>query len=424
MFEFKFPDVGEGVHEGKVLQFKVNPGDKVEQGDILAIVETDKVVAEIPSSQSGTLVKFGIEEGQIIEVGKTLAFINVDGAPVVEPPKNQKVQVVEENAGVVGELDLGTGIVLPASGEGLSDTSFESVSLLDKDNKVKATPLARKLAKELGVDLKKLKGSGPLGRIMKHDILNASTNKVSNSQSVPSAKDTSVETGHISKEAFSTMRKTIAKKMEESNAIPTATFHELCTIDALKDFRESYNKSSKDRLSFQPIFIKALALALKKFKSFNATFDSTSMESTIHDDINIGIAMETPKGLMVPVIRNCERKSILEINKEMTALVEKARAGNISLEELRGGTFSITNYGAFGGLYGNPMILAPQVGILGFGRIHQAPVVKNGNIQVGTVLPISFAFDHRVIDGAPAAQFIRYMQELLDEPNKMILAMV
>ncbi|HDR03815.1 MAG TPA: 2-oxo acid dehydrogenase subunit E2 [Candidatus Marinimicrobia bacterium] len=437
IFEFKFPDVGEGVHEGKVLQLKYKAGDMVEAGEILAVIETDKVVAEIPSPKSGKLQKYGAEEGQIINVGEVLAFLEVDG----DAPAKEVVE--EENAGVVGELEVATGdSFMPASGEGFIDGAAEDSTLDDRQAKVIATPVARKMASDLGIRLDSIKGSGPGGRIMKEDILRAKTSgeieskpaskseaKAEKAPESLKSKMPAIETAPVSASStsipLSTMRQTIARNMEESNRIPAAVIQDFTIVDALVKLRERLNEGREgaDRLSFQPFFIKALAAALKAFPQLNATYDAAKSEVTAYKEINVGLAVDTEVGLMVPVIRNVESKSIAAINREMRSLVEAAQKRTIALNDLRGGTISITNYGAFGGVYGVPMINPPQVAILGIGRMHQAPVVKNGEIVPAWVLPVSLPFDHRVIDGALASKFVTRFLNLLHNPDDLLISM-
>lgn len=442
IYEFKFPDVGEGVHEGKILQLKFKSGDKIEAGDIIAVVETDKVVAEIPTSKSGILQKYGAAEGQIIEVGKTLAFINLQGEKEdsikSEGEEKKTIPISEDdNAGVVGQLESAGSIILPASGEGFTDKSAESVSLSDRRPKVLATPLARKIAQDKGIDISTLKGTGPAGRVTKEDVLKVA--KIESPQistttlatpvfpqgQAPISKTVNYIANKLVDETItlSTLRKTIAKNMELSHAVPTATLHETAIIDGLKNLRDVLNNGKTERLSYLPIFIKVISIALKQFPQFNALYDATKGEVRRSSEVNIGIAVETEKGLMVPVIKNVEKKNIFEIDTTIKSLVAKAKAGSITIEDLRGGTFSLTNYGSFGGIHGNPLLLPPQVAILGLGRIHEAPVVKNGQIIAATVLPISLVFDHRVIDGAPAGSFATYLRELLSEPYRLIAEM-
>ena len=420
LFEFKFPDVGEGVHEGKILQLTFKPGDKVEAGDILAVVETDKVVAEIPSSKDGVLKKYGAEEGQVIHVGSVLAYIETEGAeqPAKEP--------IDEAGSVVGELEGPGDTIMPVSGEGVSDLAPEAVSLVQGKTRTLATPVARKLASDNNLDISLLKGSGPSGRVMKKDVLQA-IGSPGQSQAPagiipvqPAQAIVMAPAGGREIIEFSTTRKTIAGNMELSQQIPAFVIQDFTTIDELATYRSKL-KEDGNRISFQPFFMKAMAVALKKYPIVNANYDPQKQETTLYGDVNIGIAVGTDEGLMVPVIKQVQNKTIQQINSEMMDLADRAKSRKLKLDELRGGTISITNYGSFGGVYGRPMISAPQVSILGFGRIHQAPVVMDDKIVPGTILPVSMTCDHRVVDGAPAASFLTYFLQLLGSLQKLLI---
>jgi pyruvate dehydrogenase E2 component (dihydrolipoamide acetyltransferase) len=447
IYEFKFPDIGEGVHEGKVLQLKVKPGDKVEAGEILAVVETDKVVAELPAPKDGILDKFGVEEGQIIEVGQVLAFIKVEGEVGSEEKKSSKdkkdesqkpktMAVEEDGATVVGQLELAGDSILPASGEGVGDRDVEAIGLVPGKNKVLATPAARKLASDLDVDIASIKGTGPGGRVMKEDIRSTAktqpqkdrkdkqTDQPENEsiQLDQSKTKTRVASGDAEVISMSTMRRTIAENMEISNAIPAAVTQDFGVIDELVAYRNEINQNRKTRISFQPLLMKGVAAALRKYPMLNSTFDASKKEITIHPSVNMGFAVDTEHGLMVPVLKQLERMSILEIDETMRELVQQAKERTIDLEDLRDGTISITNYGPFGGTYGRPMILPPQTAIIGFGRIQQVPVVKQNMVAPGWILPISITFDHRVVDGATVGLFVTEMLQLLSSPKTLLLA--
>jgi len=424
-FEFKFPDVGEGIHEGKILQWKVEVGQMVKVGDIIAVVETDKVVAEIPSPRDGKIVKLNGAEGQIIHVDDVLAVIEVEG-------EEKEVEIVEEASTVIGQLETSKGVVLPSSGEGRMDNAQETISLKTEREPILATPVARKMAKDLGVDITKVKGTGPGGRIMKHDIQNAAEKLVAKKEepkTIPQAPLASqVLQSQISDSAdfkvspLSTMRNTIAVNMEISHNIPIATVSDYIEIDELVELRKKLNTEDY-HLTFTPILIKILASALKKYPLLNSHFDPTKREVKTFNSINIGFATNTEAGLVVPTIRNVEKKSITELNDEIKLLSQKAQNRTIQLEELRGGTISITNYGSFGGVYGMPKINPPQVAIIGIGRIHKAPYVKNDMVIPAYILPVTLVFDHRVIDGAYAGEFLSYFLKLANSPEKLFISL-
>jgi pyruvate dehydrogenase E2 component (dihydrolipoamide acetyltransferase) len=423
-FEFKFPDVGEGIHEGKVLQWKAQINDNVKMGDILAIVETDKVVAEIPSPKDGKLIKQNAAEGQIIHVGEVLAVIEISGEVT-------QTEAVEEAATVIGQLETSKGMVLPSSGEGIYDKSPEIVTLSGRKDIVLATPVARKMAKDLGVDIANVKGTGPAGRIMKMDIqttaqqVNKIIKKVEIKENPPVQVVQSVtqraESSEFKSSFLSTMRNTIAANMEVSQSIPVATISDYIEIDELVQLRKRLNEK-EGHFTFTPILIKLIAAALKKYPLLNSYYDPVKKEIKTFDSINIGFAVDTEAGLMVPTIKNVEKKSIIEINEEVKSLSEKAAKRTIAIDELRGGTISITNYGSLGGVFGSPKINPPQVAIIGIGRIHKTPYVKNDEVIAANILPVSLVFDHRVIDGALAGKFISYFLQLANSPEKMFVS--
>lgn len=444
MFEYKFPDIGEGITEGTLLSWLVEEGEEVKEGQDLAEVETDKVTTHIPSAASGTVQKLHVEEGGLLEVGEV--FITIDdgsGAaapadapeekteeettPAVDPDTDPTEPVPdldeeeEEVAGVVGELVAGKD-ELPPSSEGQTEKPKKETK-----KKALATPVARKLAKDLGVDINEIEGTGPAGRVMKEDIQAFADRKPDAKEEKPKtapqpfAQDTD---GRERREKISRIRKTIAQKMTESQQklVHTTTMEEI-DVSALAAFREKHKtRVGEDvKLTFLPLILKAILLALKEFPEFNSSFDEETDEIIFKSYYNIGIATDTERGLMVPVVFDADRKSVLELAKEIETLSEKARDNELSLEALRGGTFSITNYGSIGGTFGTPIINYPESAILGVGRIQEKPVVKDGRIVVGQMLPLSLAYDHRMIDGAGGVRFIRFIEEALRDPELLLM---
>lgn len=425
IYEFKFPDIGEGIHEGKILKLTHKNGDTIEAGEIIAVVETDKVVADIPAPKDGVLQKYGASEGEEIQVGETLAFIEVS-----EKIEVKEKEFIEEAGSVVGEIEGPGETVLPAGNEGRSTPTPSPAPANGLNRKVLATPVARKLARDLNIDIAQIQGTGPNGRVMKDDILYYAKTEhtlkpdITAIDSPPPVTQAAPPTGETKVIEFSTIRKTIAENMEKSHAIPAFLIQDFTTIDALSNYRNNLKEEHGQRISFQPFFMKAMAAALKKYPILNATYDPQRKEAILYKDINIGIAVDTEDGLVVPVIKKIQTKSIVEINDEMMDLVERAKKRMLKLDDLRGGTISITNYGSFGGVYGRPMILAPQVTIIGFGRMHKMPVVNSKDeIVPALTLPVSMTCDHRVVDGAPAASFLTYFLSLLSNMNKLLITL-
>ena len=459
MYVFKFPDIGEGLHEGKILELKLQPGDAVEEGDILAIVETDKVVAEIPSPKTGVLRRFVSAAGQVIKVGDPFVYIEVDGeengaepAETAERTDGDGVRP-PEGATIVGRLDAG-GDLLPPSDEApaaAGDDGSQPPSAGRPPQPARrsavgaalATPAARRLARDLNVDLGTVEGTGEGGRISKDDIYQAAGSQAAGNQAAlpvaaPPALDKDafgfpltddpltrpVDLPAGQRVELTILRKTIARNMEVSRRIPTAIVHDLGEVDDLVELRAKANRNRTTHISYQPFFMKALATALRDVPVLNATYDAVSQEVTVYREVNVGFAVNTEAGVLLPVIRNVDSSTILTLDGQMKQLVAAARNRSLAADDLRGGTIALTNFGPFGGLWAAPMIFPPQVAILGMGRIHQAPrVVAGGAIEARVVLPVSLAFDHRVVDGVPAATFVSRFLELLCSPQELMVSM-
>lgn len=417
---FNFPDIGEGLDEGTIVEWLVKKGQEVEMGDPLVTMETDKVVTDIPSPKTGRLVQLFGKEGEVVHVGEALVEIEIPGVEgeevISEAEKKPETEAVEEEGvGVVGTLETAKGgAILSSSKEGIA-AKEEKTEILNK--KVLATPVARALAKDKGVDIKKIKGSGPAGRIMKADILNYA--KSSNYEEKNPDNELEVEIENMSQ-----IRKTIAKNMLQSkhNAAHMTSFEEveISELDRIrKKFKDKY-LSEGVKITYLPFIVKAVALALRKHKVLNAEMDMENGKMIYKKYYNIGIAVDTPKGLMVPVIRNADKISLLEIAKQIQDYAEKAKNNKISMEDMKDGSFSITNYGTIGGLFAVPVINYPQAAILGIGRVSKQPIVKNDALDIGTILPLSLSADHRIVDGADASRFINTIMEYLSDPVSLI----
>lgn len=413
MLEFRFPDIGEGITEGVILKWFVEVGQEVREGDSLFLVETDKVNAEIPSPASGTiLARFG-EVGQTINVGDVVVQIGDASAQSAPEP------VAEEDAGaVVGALET-SNQVLAASSEHAVAVNGAS------RRKALATPAARRLARDLGVDINAVAGSGPAGRVMKEDILQATDGP--KPEAPPQAAPASSAPGQEERVALTTLGKTVARNMALSKReIPHAAVMDELDVTELVQFRQEAKGLAEQegaKLTYMPFIIKAAALALKEFPVFNAAFAPETEEIILKKHYNLGIAVDTPDGLLVPVIKNADQKSLLQLAREVQDLAEKARQRTLSLEEIQGGTFTLTNYGAVGALSGVPVIKHPESAILGIGTITKKPVVDGDDqVVIRHMLPITLAFDHRFIDGGSAGRFITRLRAYLEQPLLLLLA--
>jgi len=390
-------------------------------------METDKVVAEIPSPKSGTLSALFGKVGETINVGDALVEIEIEGVAgeeaVKEVEKGSDLEAVkEEGAGVVGTLEIaGNSAVLSGSTEGISEISSTEIPF---KKKVLATPISRALAKDMGIDINGVKGSGPAGRVVKEDILKFAESRTKPSVSTPQTA-LSEERNRVDVEPLTQIRKTIAKNMIQSkhNAAHMSIFDdvEISELDRIrKQYKERYT-SEGIKLTYLAFIVKALTYALKKHKSLNSEMDTDNDNMLYKRYYNIGLAVDTEKGLVVPVIRNADKLSIREIAAEIQTLSEKARDGKLTLNDFKDGTFTITSYGSIGGKYAVPVINYPQAGILGIGRISKQPIVKNDNLDIGLVLPLSLTVDHRIVDGGEVSRFLNTIMGYLADPVTLVM---
>lgn len=431
LFDFKFADIGEGLEEGKILKWNFKVGDIVKEGDILVSVETDKVTAELPAPVGGTITKLGGSEGEVIHVGATVALIAtgaVSDAPAVAAQDQAPVEEEEQAAGVIGEIEVSSDVMASSDEAG---EATQTVVTTGK-RKVLATPVARKLAKDLGVDITTLNGSGPNGRIMKEDITNAQAPKT---QVASASKTTTVEevkplalpkSGDYELQPISTLRKAIVRAMTNSaRTIPHTTLFDEVVVDKLVDLRKQAKASAEQqgiKLTYMAFIMKAVTIALKEFPTFNASFDEANNQMIIKKFYNVGLAVDTPDGLIVPNIKDTDAKSIFALAKDIREVADKTIQRKVGMAELSNATFTISNFGAADLEYGTPIINHPEVGILGVGKLQQKAVVINGQIAIAYTLPLSIAVDHRVIDGADAGRFLKRIKTLLNEPSLLLLA--
>jgi len=424
---FKFPDIGEGITEGTILEWYVKKGQSVISGDPLLKIETDKVVADIPSPRNGILAAIFGNVGETINVDDPLVEIEItdlNGEAAQELVNEKQIEpkpfpVEEEGFGVVGTLEI-------ASDNAILSSSEEGIKIIpestEKHRKILATPVARAMAKDLGINIKLITGTGPANRITKKDIQESYNSRYENIQS----SITEIPQGNmVEYETLSQIRKTIAKNMIQSkkNAAHMSAFEE-AEVSSLINIRNKYKDqfASQDlKLSYLPFILKATAMSLKNHKTLNSEMDLENNRMVYKNFINIGIAIDTEGGLVVPVIKNTDQLSIREITDQIQTFSKNARERKLSLEDMKDGTFTITNYGSIGGLFAVPIINYPQAGILGIGRIHQKPIVKNGEIVIGNILPLSLSVDHRIVDGGETTRFLNEIKGYLNDPVSMLL---
>jgi pyruvate dehydrogenase E2 component (dihydrolipoamide acetyltransferase) len=349
-YEFKLPDLGEGLTEGEIARWLVSVGQEIAEDDPLVEVQTDKTTVEIPSPAAGKVARILVEEGQVVPVGTVLVVIGEDGAAPAAPDEQPRAE--------------------PAPQQEAAEASAPD------DGKVRATPLVRKIARELGVDLTAVTGSGPQGRITEQDVRGAAA---------PAG-------GEGRREPLRGVRRLIAEHMTRAHReVPPVTWVEECDFGGV------------DLKLLLPLTLKAAAEALKEFPELNARLEGDDI--VYLDRYDLGFAVQSEQGLVVPVVRDVDSRSLVEVDVEVRRLAEAAREGRLKPEELRGSTFSVTSAGKVAGLFQTPIVNHPEVGILSLGRIAERPVVRDGAVVVRPVGYVALTFDHRVVDGARAAAF-------------------
>ena len=426
-FEFKLPDIGEGIHEGEIVKWFVKAGDEIEEDDVLAEVQNDKSVVEIPSPVSGKIEEVLVEEGTVAVVGDPIIRMDspdAEGMTFKGQDNDDASDDAKEEAPKEEETKEETTQEAPADED------------VDENRKVKAMPSVRKYAREKGVNIKAVSGSGKNGRITKEDVdtyLNGGGASAADSEDSQAAESTgSEQTAAASNDAFPetteripAMRKAIAKAMVNSkHTAPHVTLMDEIDVQDLWDHRKKFKEVAAEqgiKLTFLPYVVKALVSALKKFPALNTEFNEEAGEIVNKHYWNIGIAADTDRGLLVPVVKNADRKSIFEISSEINELAGKARDGKLTNDEMKGATCTITNIGSAGGQWFTPVINQPEVAILGIGRTAQKPIVKDGEIIAAPVLALSLSFDHRQIDGATGQNAMNHIKRLLNNPELLLM---
>ncbi|MBI5223070.1 2-oxo acid dehydrogenase subunit E2 [Candidatus Micrarchaeota archaeon] len=470
--EFIFPDVGEGIHEGKIVKWHAKVGDQVKADVTIVEVETDKAIVELPSPATGTVLKINHAEGETVKVGEVLVVIGSPGESIsTSGPSDLSSSVARPSAAQQSPVDLAfkepdssvaqkqisapfsvpreeTKPPMPGSTQTgpiasaplfASTTEISTVGIV-LPGQILATPSTRKLARDLGLDISKVRGTGPAGRITAEDVRSVASGSAPSTPSAISSSSALEQTrpamssvsvsvsGSDQRIPLSGIRKVISDRMVYSKThIPHACGMDFADVTSLVDFREHEKKTLEARgikLTYLPFVVKACALALRKFPYLNSSFDEQKQEIVIRKDINIGIAVDTSEGLIVPNIKNADQKSILQIAWEIEHLASLARERKLKVEDMRNGTFTLTNIGSVGGFFSTPIINPPEVGIMGVHRIKDMALVVDGKVEPRKVLGLSLCFDHRVVDGAMATLFMNEVKQYLEDPALMLLSMV
>jgi len=423
-FDFKFPDVGEGISEGEVVKWRVKEGDSVKQDQVLVEVETDKAVVEIPSPREGKILKIHHKEGDTVKVGEVLVSIGEKGEKAPEKAeKPEKEEKKKESFGVVGEIpeeiEETKGLekmTAKTNGKKLSPGRVEALAL----------PAVRRLARELGVGLEEVQGSGSRGRITEEDVRGAAKAPAGKKEMAKAKVTKKYDMwGYVDRIPVKGIRKATARRMSEAvSSAALVTHMDECDVTRLWEIREKEKGKAKVagvHLTFMPFILKAAVQALKKHPYLNSSMDKETEEVVLKKYYNIGIAVDLEGGLVVPVVKGVDQKSILQLGKEIQELAEKARKRKIDLADLKGGTFTITNVGVLGGVFATPIPNHPEAAILATGRIQEKPLILEGRIQARRVLPISLTFDHRILDGAEAARFTNTLKKYLEDPEFLLM---
>ncbi|MBY6036255.1 2-oxo acid dehydrogenase subunit E2 [Fictibacillus nanhaiensis] len=441
-FEFKLPDIGEGIHEGEIVKWFVKAGDTVKEDDILLEVQNDKAVVEIPSPVDGKILEVKVDEGTVSIVGDVLVTIEAEGEIPAdahggsdEAPEQPKAEEEKEVTAEQAKETEHSEDKKEASQDKKEETKEEPA---DDTKRVIAMPSVRKYAREKEVDIRKVQGSGDNGRVLKEDIdkfvsgggeAPAEAPKAAEEAPKAEAKKEApkaIPAGEMeTREKIKGIRKAISKAMVNSkHTAPHVTLMDEVDVTDLVAHRKKFKQVAMDKgikLTYLPYVVKALTSALREFPVLNASIDDANEEIVYKHYYNIGIAADTDNGLMVPVVKEADRKSIFKISSEINELATKAREGKLSGEEMKGGSCTITNIGSAGGQWFTPVINHPEVAILGIGRIAEKAVVKDGEVVVAPVLALSLSFDHRLIDGATAQNALNHIKRLLNDPQLLVM---
>lgn len=420
MAEIKVPELAESITEGTIAQWLKQPGDQVEKGEFIVELETDKVNVEVISEEAGVVQELKAEEGDTVEVGQVIAIVGEgSGEAAASAPKEE----APKSTGVPEETSA------PATQEPVEEApAAEEESSSDRTI---ASPAARKLAREKGIDLAAISPVDPMGRVRVQDV-EAHSSKPAGSapakteapKSAPSAASSDEESGRIVREKMTRRRQTIAKRLlevKQSTAMLT-TFNEIdmTNVMALRSRKkDEFLKNNDVKLGFMSFFTKAVTAALKKYPYVNAELDGTDV--LLKQFYDVGIAVSTEEGLVVPIVRDTDKKNFAEIEANIGELATKARDKKLSIADMTGGSFTITNGGVFGSLMSTPILNGTQVGILGMHTIQKRPIAVGDSVEIRPMMYVALSYDHRVIDGSDSVGFLKMVKDLIENPEDLLL---
>lgn len=429
-FEYRFPELGEGLHEGEIVKMHIAPGQAVTDDDIIMEVQNDKAIVEVPCPVNGKVLEVLVKDGQVCHVGEVVAIIEAEGDVPEQAPAEAEAPAAAAAPAAPAPAAAPAAAPAPAASTGAAP----AVS----GGPVLATPSVRKYAREKGVDIAAVAGSGKNGRITREDIdgfasgggqaaAPAAAEAPAQEAAAPkAAAAASVPAGGLEERVpFKGIRKAISNAMVKSvYTAPHVTLMDEVDVSKLVEFRTKTKPLAEKKgvkLTYLPFIVKALVSALREFPIMNATLDEEAQEIVYKKYYNIGIATDTDNGLIVPVIHDADRKNIWMIAEAIKDLATRGREGKLAPHEMRGSTMSITNIGSAGGMFFTPVINFPEVAILGTGRITEKPIVRGGEIVAAPVMALSLSFDHRLIDGATAQYCMNKIKQLLGDPELLIL---
>ncbi|SEM07649.1 pyruvate dehydrogenase E2 component (dihydrolipoamide acetyltransferase) [Paenibacillus sp. cl141a] len=435
-FEYRFPELGEGLHEGEIIKMHIKPGDKVTDDDIIMEVQNDKAVVEVPCPVNGTVQEVFAKDGQVCRVGEVVAIIDAEGdIPEQEAPAEE--QSAQEADAAKGSADTTSSPAQDAPADAKQGGNGEAATPAAPNREVLATPSVRKFAREQGVDIAQVQGSGNNGKVTREDVeafkngggqaaAAPAQEAASKTKGAPAAASAAVDTrAEEERVPFKGIRKAISNAMVKSAyTAPHVTIMDEVDVTELVAFRTRMKPIAEKKgtkVTYLPFIVKALVAASRQFPALNAMIDEEANEIVYKKYYNIGIATDTDNGLIVPVIKDADRKSIWMIADSIRDLAARGREGKLAPNEMKGSTISITNIGSAGGMFFTPIINFPEVAILGTGRISEKAVVKNGEIVAAPVMALSLSFDHRIIDGATAQNFMNYIKQLLANPELLVM---
>jgi pyruvate dehydrogenase E2 component (dihydrolipoamide acetyltransferase) len=421
--DVRVPRLAEGVESATVANILVSAGDRIEKDQVILELETEKAVGPIPSPASGQVAKIHVKPGDEVNVGQPLITLTQEGAGEKTPPPEKKAPQAAAEPKAARQAPEPQRPA-PAAEVQPGEYKYESASGVPPP----ASPAVRKIARELGIDLARVKGTERGGRIDVEDLKSYIERLQQRSSTPPSVPEKAPATtppsvdfsrwGGVTKKPLSSLRRTIGQRMVESwSTIPHVTQFEEVDITNVTKLRKEYGPALAKKgkhLTLTPFVLKAVVAALKKYPAFNSSLDEATGEVVFKNYFHIGVAVDTEAGLIVPVLRDVDKKRLADLSQELNDLVERTRKRKVSLEELQGGSFTISNQGGIGGGHFTPIINKPEVAVLGIGRSTLKPVVKDGKIEARPMLPVCLSYDHRVMDGADAVRFMTDLVGMLE----------